>query len=200
MLSQVNQTEIEQKQKLLEQHRRNLGYLEQQAVQYGLEVPLAMHNALVAEQDAIVSLEQELAMLGTSPRLQPKWQALVIDTDSHWQQIILNNISQLGGKGIVQPTMPKPEQEAIDASSIAIVGVPGHPPEDRLTRQWIEDVVKLGCRLPLVLLADGKNRDTAIALRRTIGQRPEDITAVTIFKENFDPNWFSRVVHEILIH
>ena len=99
MLPEVEKTKIEQKQKLLKQHRRNLGYLEQQATQYGVDVPLAMHNALIAEQDAIATLEQELAMLGGATKLQPKWQALVVDVDNHWRQIIINNISLLGGVG-----------------------------------------------------------------------------------------------------
>ncbi len=55
---------IEQKQKLLVQHRRNLDYLDQQAAYYGPNVPLEIYNALVAEQDKVASLERDLAALG----------------------------------------------------------------------------------------------------------------------------------------
>ena len=199
MKQEIDQANIEQKQKLLRQHRRNFTFLEQQAAQHGLDVPLAMHNALTAEQDAIATLERELVGLGVAPQPKPHWQALVIDPDSHWRRIIINHVNRLGGAVIEHHLIPWQESlELIEASAVAIVGVPHHTPEEGSSRQWIEDVVKLGRYVPLILLACGENRDTVIALRRTICERQQDITAITIFKENFDPGWFSRVVHRIL--
>ena len=97
MIIEMEQAELEQKQKLLSQHRRNLNYLEHQAAQHGLYVPLAIHNAMAAEHEAIVNLERELAAAGISPQPKPSWQALLIDADHHWREIINNHIGQLGG-------------------------------------------------------------------------------------------------------
>ena len=68
MIAEDNQAVIEQKQKLLGQHRRNLSYLDRQATQYGFTVPLEIHNGLIAEQAAVAGLERDLAALGMSPR------------------------------------------------------------------------------------------------------------------------------------
>jgi hypothetical protein len=201
MMSEIDQIDIEQKQKLLKQHRRNLSYLEQQAVKYGLDVPLAIHNALSAEQDEIAKIERDLVTQGVASSPQPEWQALVIDADTHWREIIAKNVGQLGGAVIAPHAFPAPESlEAIEASALAIVGVPGQAQMDASSRQWIENVVKLGQSLPLILLASWDNKETAIALRQAICEEPTNVTAVTIFKENFDPFWFSRIVHKILTH
>jgi len=196
----TDQAELEQKQQLLEQHRRNLRYLQHQAAQYGIDTPLAVHNALTAEQDAVATLERELATAGLAPQRQAEWQALLVDPDSSWRKIIAQNISQLGGRVIEQHHIPtRKATTVVKESVIAIVGVPNHTSEDALTRQWIKDVVKLGRDLPIILLACWESRDTAIALRQAICAGPSDVTAITVFKDNFDPRWFSRVVHKILI-
>ena len=201
MMPEIDQISIEQKQNLLKQHRRNLSYLEQQAAKYGLEVPLAIHNALSAEQDAIATIERDLVTQGVTSPPQPKWQALVIDADAHWREIITKNVGQLGGAVIAPHTFPAPESlEAIETSVLAIVGVPGQAQTDASSRQWIKNVVKLGQSLPLILLTSWDNKDTTIALRQAICEEPTNVTTVTIFKENFDPFWFSRVVHKILTH
>ncbi|MBN1995706.1 MAG: hypothetical protein JW953_23665 [Anaerolineae bacterium] len=200
----IDQAEIEQKQKLLTQHRRNLSHLELQAARHGLDLPLAIHNALIAERDAIVALEKELAAWGVSLRPKPSWQALVIDPDSHWRKIIANHVIQLGGVVIERHAVVESEQEVIETSGLAIVGVP-HPGEmpvmeNGSTRQWIKNVVQLGHCLPLIVLASCKNRDTTLILRQALCQNGQtNSSSVTIFKENFDPGWFARVVHKILI-
>jgi len=196
----IDQAEAEQKQNLLEQHRRNLRYLQHQAAQYGLDVPVSVHNALIAEQDAIATIERQLAAAGLAPQRQADWQVLLVDPDSSWRKIIAQNISQLGGRVIEQPHISTHETTmAVKNSAIAIVGVPNHISEDALTKQWIKDVVKLGLDLPIILLACWNSRDTAIALRQAICAGPDEVTAITVFKDNFDPRWFSRVVHRILV-
>ena len=59
MIAEDNQAVIEQKQKLLGQHQRNLNYLDGQASHYGFTVPLEIHNGLIAEQDTVAGLERE---------------------------------------------------------------------------------------------------------------------------------------------
>lgn len=195
-----NQVEVEQKQQLLEQHRRNLRHLEHQAAQYGIDTPLSIHNALIAEQDAVAAIERDLAVAGLSPQTETEWQALLVDPDSSWRKIIAQNINQLGGQVIEQPHIPtRKTAKVVKNSAIAIVGVPNHIAEDALTRQWIKDVIKLGRDLPIILLACWNSRDTAIALRQAICAGPDDVTAITVFKDNFDPRWFSRVVHKVLV-
>jgi hypothetical protein len=204
MSLEFEQADIEQKQKLLTQRRRNLNHLKQQAAQYGPQefVPLSIHNALTAEQSEIARLERELATLNASPQPRPQWQALVIDPDSHWREIIAKNVGQLGGAVIEHHifAMPESTEEIIATSAVAIVGLPHQLETDGATGQWIENVVKLGHRLPIILLVCWDNKDAAISLRRAFGQGQTDMMPVTIFKENFDPAWFSRVVHRILTH
>lgn len=196
----TDQAEIEQKQHLLEQHRRNLHYLQKQAAQYGIDTPLSVHNALTAEQEAIATLEHELAAADLTLQRQAEWQALLVDPDSSWRKIIAQNINQLGGRVIEHHHISTYKTTmAIKDSDVAIVGVPNRTPENILTRQWIKDVVKLGQDVPIILLASWNSRDTAIALRQAICAEPSDVTAITVFKDNFDPRWFSRVVHRVLI-
>lgn len=196
-----DQADIEQKQALLKQHRRNLNYLERQAAQYGPDTPLAIHNALTAEQDAIVTIERELASWGISPQPAPQWQALLIDPDHSWRKIIARHVGQLGGRVLEQRAIPiQKSTKVVKTSTLAILGVPDHPVEDTGTQQWIDDVVKLGQSLPLILLTCWNSKDTAIALRQSICTGPaSNTTVVTIFKDSFDPGWFARVVHRILI-
>jgi hypothetical protein len=196
----TDQANLKQKQQLLKQHQRNLRYLQKQAAQYGIDLPLSVYNALTTEQDAIATIERDLAAAGVTPQRNGKWQALLVDPDSSWRKIIAQNISQLGGQVIEQNHISTHKTTtAIKYSAIAIVGVPDHTPEDELTRQWIKDVVKLGQNVPIILLACWNSRDTAIALRQAICAGPSNVTAVTVFKDNFDPRWFSRVVHKVLI-
>ena len=189
---------IEQKQKLLVQHRRNLNYLTQQAAQFGSDLPLAVHNSLRVEQEAIATLERELVALGIAAQPQPHWQALVIDPDRHWREIVAKNIGQLGGAVIECETVPNRHQgkAVIQTSALAVVGVPDAPTAKSI-RQWVKDVVKLGQSLPLILLVCEQNRETAVALRQAISAAPQPVTIITVFKDNFDAHWFSRVVHQI---
>lgn len=190
---------IEQKQKLLAQHRRNLDYLDQQATQYGSHVPLEIHNALVVEQDKVASLERDLAALGVSAQPQSNWQALVIDPDTSWRKIIVEKVSQLGGAAIEGQTVPPAEQvETLAHCAVAIVSVTPQIENDPAIREWIKAVVKLSRNLPLILLASWADRDTPIALRQALRENKINVTPTTIFKENFDIYWFSRVVHQIL--
>lgn len=201
MIVEDHQTVIEQKQKLLGQHRRNLNYLDQQATHYGFKVPLEIHNALVAEQDAVAGLERDLAALGVSPQSKSKWQALVIDADSNWRKIVVNSINQLGGTAIEGQTISPAEQdETIARCTLAIVGVTPQTQTDPAVREWIKAVVKLSYNLPLILLASWEDRDTPIALRQALREYNINVTPTTIFKETFDNHWFSRVLHQILIN
>jgi hypothetical protein len=124
MKVEQDQQIIEQKQKLLAQHRRNLNYLDQQAASYGCNIPLEIHNALVAEQDRVTTLERDLATLGISPQPQASWQALVIDADTNWRKIIVEKISQLGGAAVEGQMIPAAEQfDTVARCAVAIVGV-----------------------------------------------------------------------------
>lgn len=194
-----DQVIVEQKQKLLAQHRRNLDYLDQQAAHYGFNVPLEIHNALVAEQDKVAWLERDLATLGVSAEPKSNWQALVIDPDISWRKIIVDRVSELGGAVIEGQTVPPTEQvETLTHCAVAIVGVTPQTESDPAIREWIKAVVKLSHNLPLILLASWADRDTSIALRQALRENKINVTPTTIFKENFDVYWFSRVVHQIL--
>jgi hypothetical protein len=200
MIETGNETPIAHKQTLLTQRRRNLTYLEQQAAHYGQHVPLEIHNALTAEQEAITGLERDLAGLGILAQPQPRWQALVIDNDTSWRKIIINYINQLGGQVIEGHTVPTAAQpQTVADCAVAIVGVTPQTQYDPLIREWIQAVVKLRYSLPLILLANWEDRDTLIDLRQTLRQHNINVTPTTIFKETFDLSWFTRVVHHLLI-
>lgn len=191
---------IEQKQKLLTQHQRNLNYLDQQAAHYGCHVPLEIHNALVAEQDRVVTLERDLVALGVSPQPKVRWHALVIEADTSWRQIIVEKVNQLGGAVIEAQAVALDEQlEILTTCAVAIVGVTPQTGDDPSIRAWIKTVVKLSYNLPLILLASWEDRNTPIALRQALRESNINVVPTTIFKENFDMSWFSRVVHQILI-
>ena len=191
---------IEQKQKLLTQHQRNLNYLDQQAAQYGGNVPLEIHNGLIAEQDRVTTLERDLAALGVSPQPKARWQALVIEADTSWRQIIIEKVNQLGGAAIEAQTVSLEAQlEILTTCAVAIVGVTPQTRDDPSIREWIKTVVKLSYNLPLILLASWEDRNTPIALRQALRESNINVVPTTIFKENFDTSWFSRVVHQILI-
>jgi hypothetical protein len=192
-------SQIEQKQKLLKQHQQNLNYLENQASLYGFEVPLALHNALKAERDAAATLERELSAMGVSSQVEPNWQALVIDEDSHWREIVACKIGQLGGRIIERKQISTAENEIIDDCSVVIIGLQKHPRSKSSTQQYIERLMKLGQRLPIILLVNWDNRDTAITLRQALRTANKQVTIATIFKENFDLFWFSQTVHQILV-
>ena len=200
MIAEQDQLLIEQKQKLLIQHQRNLNYLDQQAAYYGCNVPLEIHNGLVAEQDRVATLERELAALGISANPKASWQALVIDTDASWRRIIVDKVNQLGGGAVEGQEVPPAEQlETLTNCALAIVGVTPQTQSDPVIREWIKAVVKLSYNLPLILLASWEDRDTPIALRQALRENNINVAPTTIFKENFDTHWFSRVVHQILI-
>jgi hypothetical protein len=200
MTIEADELVIEQKQKLLAQHRRNLSYLDQQAAYYGFNIPLEIHNALVAEQDRVATLERDLAALGVAPQPKSSWQALVIDADSSWRQIIVDKINELGGGAIEGQTVPSEEQtHTLSNCAVAIVGVTSQTQSDPVIREWVKAVVKLSHDLPLILLASWEDRDTPIVLRQALRESKINVIPTTIFKENFDSYWFSKVLHQILI-
>jgi hypothetical protein len=198
VIIEMEQAELEQKQKLLAQHRRNLNYLEHQAAQHGLYVPLAIHNAMAVEHEAIVNLERELAAAGISPQPQPSWQALLIDGDHHWREIINNHIRQLGGTVIECQTIPT--QEIVDACGVAIVSASAYAQTDLTASEWVKSVVNLGQSLPIILLASWEDRETSIRLRQALRGNNQTISSTTIFKETFDFHWFSQIIHQVLTH
>lgn len=200
MIAESHQPLIEQKQKLLHQHRRNLNYLDQQAAFYGYNVPLEIHNALVVEQEQVSLLERDLAALGISPQPKASWQALIIDADTDWRKIIADKVNRLGGAAIEGQAVPPAEQvETLANCAVAIVGVTPHIQNDPSIREWIKAVVKLSYTLPLILLASLEDRDTPIALRQALRESNINVKPTTIFKENFDTYWFSQVLNQILV-
>lgn len=193
--------EIEQKQKLLAQHRQNLSFLQNRAVQYGLDLPLSVHNALSKEKQAISLLERDLAALGISARPEPRWLAIVIEADDDWRKIVIRHIAQLGGSIIQRRTVPKADQQdLLESCTVAIIGAPPRHQLDSDDPDALNTkaILTLGRKVPLILLADWKNRDTAIILRQAARDYNIEVPPVTIFKENFDADWFSRIVHQIL--
>lgn len=191
----------EQKQRLLAQHRRNFNYLREQAARYGLDLPLAVHNALTTEKEAISALEKELALAGVAPQPVTTWQAAVIEPDAHWREIIAKNIGLLGGAVVKQATPQFDDDPAVLADcAMAIVGV---PPQQQAAPQAAAQftthmIMNLGRHLPLILLVDWHSRDTVIVLRHAAREYNIETSPVTIFKENFDPAWFSKVVQQLL--
>ena len=192
--------EIQEKKQLLERHQRNLKFLKNQAAHYGVtELPLAIHNALTHEQDAIVTLERDLVTLGASPEPNAVWQAAVMDSDPHWRDILVKYIIQLGGNAIEPDTLPVNRADLIDSCAMAIVGVSAQSnASPERAAALIEVLVNFATKLPLIFLADMENRDLPIVLRQTAHEYNIQVMPVTIFKENFTYDWFSRVVHRTL--
>ena len=201
MTIKINQTDLEQKQELLARHRRNLNYLECQAAQFGSNVPLDIYNSLTAEHETVTALERELVTLGVSIQPDTNWQVLIIDPDQHWREIITKNIVQLGGEAVEYDTLSlNGQKKIIKDCAFAIIGISNQPQKKTLVRDWIKNVVELGQSIPIILLASEDDKDTTIALRQAFRDNQHNITTHTIFKETFDPDWFSRVIHKILIH
>ena len=198
MVMEIDEAELQLKQGLLAQHRQNLNYLEHQAAQHGPHVPLSIHNAMTAEYEAIQSLERELAAAGVSSQPKPEWQALVIDADQHWSEIIINNIVQLGGAVVESQTIPT--QEIIDTCAVAIVGASAYAKTDLSASEWVQSMVNLGHSLPIILLTSLDDRETSIRLRHALRNNEKKITATTVFKETFDIHWFSQLIHQVLTH
>lgn len=198
VIMEIDEAELKLKQDLLAQHRQNLNYLEHQAAQHGPHVPLAIHNAMTAEHEAIQSLERELAATGVSSQPKPQWQALVIDADQHWREIIMNNIGQLGGTVVECPTIPA--QEIVDSCAVAIIAASAHAQTDLSASEWVKSVVNLGGSLPIILLTSLDDRETSIRLRHALRNNDKKITATTVFKETFDIHWFSQLIHQVLTH
>ncbi len=195
--------EVQHTRNLLQQHRRNLQYLQQQVAQYGQDAPLpvAIHNAIKAEQKIIANLERELTQWGESLEQAPQWQAVVIDPDPHWREIIINNIAQLGGTAVEQDNINNTRKdELLVHCQLGVIGISAKndPTSQKYAALATENILNLAQQLPLILLVDWDKRETAIVLRQVAREYNIEAPPVTIFKDNFDPSWFSRVVHKIL--
>ena len=189
-------------EELLAQHRRNLAYLQLQAAQYGPDIPLVIHNALLAEQETIANLEQELAAAGISQTPEPTWQALVVDADIHWREIVKKNLNQLGGEVIEFDEIPSANQrEMINGCRLVIIAPAFDPDTESETHRWIENVVNLGNNVPIILLTSPEDRDAATTLRQALRnhEKPTSVV-VTIAKDTFDPDWFSKIIQHNLTH
>ena len=72
------------------------------------------------------------------------------------------------------------------------------PEKNMPAKEWLDQVIQLSQRLPIILLSSWHDRATAISLRQTLLKNDNNVTMTTIFKENFDAYWFSQVIHQIL--
>jgi hypothetical protein len=129
------------------------------------------------------------------------WQVLVVDSDNHWQEIITTNINLLGGTAIDYRGVPTEKYpEIIEACQAAVVGALVSPENGLSANEWVEQMIQLSHRLPIILLSSWNERSAAISLRQALLKNDKSVTITTIFKENFDSYWFSQVIHQILAH
>lgn len=189
-------------QEIIGQKRRQLHKLREQEAAFGLHTPPYISIQI---EDLEAEIEELLVQLETFNRGGANgssgWQVLVVDADHHWREIIATNINLLGGTAIDYRGVPSEEYtEIIDACQAAVVGALV-PPENGLSaNEWVEQMIQLSHRLPIILLSSWNERSAAISLRQALLKNDKSVTITTIFKENFDSYWFSQVIHQILAH
>ena len=184
---------------IIGQKRRYLNKLKEQQAAFGLHTPPHVLIQIEDLEAEIEDLQSKLESFNNGKNDTFGWQALVIDTDNHWREIIANNINLLGGTAIDCHSIPTEEQrDIIDACAVAVVGsITATGPEPK-SDDWIPDMTRLGRRLPIILLTSWQQRDMAISLRHALRNDNNNVTIATIFKENFDVHWFSQIVHQLL--
>ncbi len=195
---QVDSEENDLKQ-IISQKRRHLHKLQEQQAAFGLHTPPYILLQIEDLETELEALQAELEALANHKNGQPGWQALVIDTDHHWREIIATEINTLGGAAIQTQIIPAAAEDAIIKNcAVAIVGAV-EPTESSSTIDWIQQLIQLGRQVPIILLTNWDNRDIAISVRHALRNHSNDVTITTIFKENFDGHWFSQVVQHILL-
>lgn len=184
---------------IITQKRRHLNKLKEQQAAFGLHTP---PHVLIQMEDLeveIEDLESKLESFNNGKNDMMGWQALVIDADNHWREIIANNINVLGGTAIDYQAIPTEEQrDIIDACVVAVVGSVAATEAEPESDDWIPNMTRLGRRLPIILLTSWQHRDMAISLRHALRNDNNNVTIATIFKENFDAHWFSQIIHQLL--
>ena len=184
---------------IISQKRRHLHKLQEQQAAFGLHTPPYILLQIEDLESEIEALQAELEALPDHENGQPAWQALVIDADHHWREIIATEINTLGGAAIQAQAIPATtEGEVIEHCVVAIVGAVESTATSSAT-EWIQQVIQLGRQVPIILLANWDNRDMVISVRHALRNHSNDATITTIFKENFDGYWFSQVVQHILL-
>ena len=183
--------------KIISQKRRHLQKLQEQQAAFGLHTPPYVLLQIEDLEAEIEDLQEELET--PSGQQNGHWQALVIDADQHWQEIIATEIKTLGGTAIFCQVIPTQEHlEVINKCAVAIVGTITATGSSSAT-DWLNRMIELGQQLPIVLVTGWDDRDMAISLRHTLRNDDNDATITTIFKENFDAYWFSQVIRHILL-
>jgi len=189
-------------QKLVGQKRRQLHKLKEQEAAFGLHTPPYISIQI---EDLEAEIEELLDQLEAFNRGGANgsfgWQVLIVDADHHWREIITTNINLLGGTVIDYRGVPTEKYtEIIDACQAAVVGALVSPDNGLSTNEWVEQMIQLSHRLPIILLSSWNDRATAISLRQALLKNDKSVTITTIFKENFDSHWFSQVIHQILAY
>lgn len=195
---QVDSGENDLKQ-IISQKRRHLHKLQEQQAAFGLHTPPYILLQIEDLETELEALQAELEALANKANGQPGWQALVIDADHHWREIIATEINTLGGAAIQAQIIPAAaEDQVIKNCAVAIVGAV-ESAESGSATDWIQQVIQLGRQVPIILLTNWDNRDIAISVRHALRNHSNDVTITTIFKENFDGHWFSQVIQHILL-
>jgi|GEM_PF-2474400 len=182
-------------QDLILRKNRHLQKLKEQQAMFGAIVP---PNLLLQIED----LESELAQLETNLNNLRQgyypWCALLIEADQYWREIIKEYINQFGGT--THEYLTASDQPEIQANSCKLAIVSPTIPEDGLysSNQWLENVVKLGHTVPIILLTSWEERKMAVTLRQAMRSQTPPAKVTTIFKESFDPNWFLKIVTHAL--
>jgi hypothetical protein len=196
--SRVDSEENDLKQ-IISQKRRHLHKLQEQQAAFGLHTPPYILLQIEDLESEIAALQADLETYASQKNGQSGWQALVIDTDYHWREIIATEINALGGAAIQTQLIPAiAEDEVIKNCVVAIVGAV-ESTASRSTTDWMQQLIQLGRQVPIILLTNWDNRDIAISVRHALHNQCSDATITTIFKENFDGYWFSQVIQHILL-
>lgn len=187
-------------QRLIGQKRRQLHKLQEQEAAFGLHTPPYVSIQI---EDLEVELEELLARLESlnckGGNGASGWQVLILDTDHHWREIIVTNIKLLGGTAIDYRRVPAEEfVDTVAACQAVVVDALASPEKNLPANEWLEQVIQLSQRLPIILLSSWCDRAAAISLRQTLLKNDNNVTMATIFKENFDAYWFSQVIQQIL--
>jgi hypothetical protein len=176
-----------------------LNKLKEQQAAFGLHTPPHVLIQIEDLEAEIEDLQSKLESFNNGKNDTFGWQALVIDADNHWREIIATNINLLGGTAIDCQVIPTEEQrDIVDACVVAVVGSVAATEAGPKSDDWIPNMTRLGRRLPIILLTSWQHRDMAISLRHALRNDNNNVTIATIFKENFDAHWFSQIIHQLL--
>lgn len=186
-----SQAEIEA---LILKTNRYLQKLKEQQASLGTHTP---PHVLIEIEDLETELSRLQSILAAIKREEYPWQALVVDTDSHWRQIIRKQLNRLGG-GVIEHDTIAAEicQKPPEPCALAVIATVSTA--ELAETDWLEKAVNLGQNLPVVLLTRWDHRDTAIAVRQAFRRQAETLKITTIFKDTFDVEWFDKIVRHTL--